>query len=175
MRAVVGTLNDSCYLNFEVTPTEQADYTGIWGTPKYLIRGSQSFVKGTFMSTTSDTNLTHALLKYQDFVNHIEITFRETKLAPYVVIRTGLPNPDKYNVSEFFVKGHLEIEKINIVSRKKTVSGVDVMKMLRAGKKINMLDKLMLVKTGEPLVNIEYVETELGVIQQIKHRVNLDI
>lgn len=177
MRALCGEVNDSCYLSFNVDLQGEVtdDHTGLWTIPKQLVRGSQAFQKGTFRSTPNDAKIDKATLTYRDVVNTIEVFFSESKLAPLSKIRIGLPKPDKYEVSEFFVKGHLQIDRINLVTRQKTIQGEPVMKLLRDGKKINIIDKLSIEKLGESILRIEEFVTELGTIQQIKNRSNLEI
>lgn len=175
MRAVCGEVNDSCYIHFGVE-IQGVQSTDMWTGDKTLVRGSSAIQKGKFKSTSGDIFLTEkAFVNYKDLLNTIQIIVTESKLAPLSRIRIGLPNSDKYNVSEFFIKGHLEIEAINVISRKKTVPGEPVMKQLRDGKKINLLDKLFIEKMGEPLLVMASLETGIGTIQQIKTYSNIEI
>lgn len=175
MRAVTGEINESCFIHFSVE-IQGTVPSGVWTGEKSAIRGSTSTAKGKFKAIENDFTLPDkAFVNYRDITNNVQIILKENKMAPLSRIRIGLPNPDKYVTSEFFVKGHFEIERVNVISAKKTFDGEAVMKHLRNGEAVNLLDKLFFEKQGEALIKLEKLSTSLGVIEQIKTTSNLEI
>lgn len=176
MRAVCGDINDSCFASFtvEIQGTTAKD---MWSGDKTLVRGSTSNAKGKFRSISEEYSLgeNKAYINYKDMVNNIQIIVTESKLAPLSKIRIGLPNPEKYVVSEFYVKGYFNIERVNVISLSKSLPGDGLMTQLSQGKKLNILDKIYIEKLGDPTLIIDTIETKFGAIQQIRNAQNLEI
>lgn len=175
MRALIGDINDSCYMQFNVE-LQGMSTSGVWTGEKAIVKGSTALAKGRFRATTEDTAINEDVyVNYKDILNNVQIVLCESKLAPLSRIKVNLPNPEKYNVPEFFVTGHFEIKHINVLNLKKTVQGGPIMKELAAGKKVNLLNKVFMEKMGEPLLILDTVETSIGSIQQIRNKSTIEI
>ena len=174
MRGVVGEINDSCYMQF------LADVQGVsdcWNEDKTIVKGSSSYSKGKFKSTKGSIDIPErCYVNYKDVVNSVQIILVESKLAPKSKIKVNLPTPDKYNVSEFFVEGYFDIERVNVLSQSKSVNGLEkIMPALKQGNRINLMDKIFIEKTGDPILKVDTIETPFGSIVQIKNRSNIEI
>lgn len=173
MRAVAGEVNDSCYLHFSV---DIANVTNVWTNDKAIVRGSTTMNTGRFKAIENDVAIPdRAYVNIRDISTNIQIVLKESKIEPLLKIKVGLPNKDKYVVSDFFAKGHFEIERINVVSHQKTFDGETVMAPLREGKTVNLLNKLIIEYEGEPMIKFEKIDTSVGTLVQIKTSSNLEI
>lgn len=171
MRGVVGEINSTVLLSFNLSFIDGPALSH----KQILLKGSGVVQKGYFMSLDSDEVASGVCLEYVDYLNRVTIRLDENKAYPRVKIFTSLPNPDKLEVSEFFIEGYFAFHIVNIPSQKKSVAGETINKAIEAGKKINILDRLYIQRIGDPLVLTSVIETDIGNIIQYRSISNIEI
>lgn len=172
MKALVGKVNDTQYINFVLTLTnENVKFTD----QKEIIRTYSKF-KGYFVATTGDEVYLNneASLLFEDLTNKAEIRFIEVKTAPLVKISVNIPNPSKYVISEFYILGHFEILGVNI-HNKGQAAGDKIMSHIESGKKIILANRCSIEKKGEPLLILDKVETSIGTFKTFSSSTGIDI
>lgn len=172
MRGVVGTINDGVYCSVTV------DFNGVdnWTDNKSLLKNRRETHLGSFRSLTKDTPTNGKVyLNYTDFTNKIQIILTEEDTSPRVRISINLPNPDKYNVSSFFVSGHFNIQGVNVISANRVFTGPQLNDPLKSRKDIKLLDKILFTWEEDPKVRLIETETPFGNIVSVNSPTYLEI
>jgi hypothetical protein len=169
MRGLCGQVNDQYYLDFHV----KSDGVKL-SHPKEIVRGAKNLTRGQFFNIEEQELDSTALIEYVDFINRVELSLSENKAFPKARVFVKLANPDRFHVSEFFVTGYFDFKEINVVSKKKVISGKLINESVLT-KKINIVDRLFIEKIGEPLVKVSMIQTSFGEIQQLRNRSNIEI
>jgi hypothetical protein len=172
LRGVVGFLNTECNVRFDVCLPEisQLDSSG-----KFLtVKDSKAQEKGVGMKF-EDSKYNEAEIHFTDILNQpIDIFLKEVATKPLVKIYCKIPKPELLTVSEFFLEGYFEIQKVNLAG-KRTILGEDLETKLKEKNKISIEQKLFIEIIGKPLIATHEIETEFGVINRVKPKLNVEI
>jgi hypothetical protein len=170
VEGVIGKLNESDNVTFTVILPEIDHIDGSRKFP--IVKNSKSHEKGSALPFV-DTKYSNAHVQYNDLKSDIfmEVTKKDT--CPLVKIFCKLPNPEKLEVSEFFFKGHLSIDKVNL--NKRTLDTKVLYDKLETNKAVAIDNKIFIEIIGPPLVKEDKIETEFGAIHRIRNQLDVEI
>lgn len=136
-----------------------------------LIKGSKSHEKGSclpFSGIESGENQ----IEYQDLTNTILIKFQLIKTRPLIKISCKLPNPKNLEISEFYLQGYIDFEKIII--NKRVIESNSISEKLEQNRKVTIAEKLHVEIIGLPLMKQQSIETEVGTINRIRNKLAVE-
>lgn len=172
MDGICGFLNNEVNIQFAVQFDDEL-IDNFDPSPKFpLLKDSKSHEKGGCLPFNNIESKEYQV-DFVDLINTISVKFSEVKTKPLVRIYCKLPNPDKLAVSELYVKGYIDFEKIII--NKKSIDPDTLTKKLTENKKVTIADKLHIEIIGPPLMKEQLIQTEVGSISRVRRKLNVEI
>lgn len=172
MKGVCGFLNSECMVRFGISFPEISHFDATKKFP--LLKDSKSHEKGSCLPF-DDNTYDHALLEYVGVgsLTTINMDLHEIKTKPLIKISCNVPNAELMVISEFYIQGYIEIDKVNF--NKRSVDGKALMKKLIEKKKVSIDDKIFFEVIGPPLIKEETIQTEYGAVNRIRKSLDIDI
>ncbi len=142
-----------------------------------ILKGSKSMEKGAALPFTQleDRDNVRFEVKFKDAVNTIDVFLNKSLSSNMLKISAAIPSPEKYTISEFFFTGYFEIEKVTISNLAKTITGKSLEEKLKDNKVVKIADKLALQYVGPPMIKVDGISTDHGVIEMIRTKLDIEI
>ena len=170
MEGILGYLNNGITLDFGIHVDDDTNYE--ISKRQNLIKGSSSIEKGGLLSFTDDKN-SKAKIEFKDLMSHIIVDCDVLPTNSLVKLSCKIPNSEIMQVSEFYVQGYFQLDKVTV--NKRSIKGEEVQKKLIDAKKL-LLDKKVLVEIkGPPLIKQEFIQTAHGMVARVRPKLEVEI